>query len=98
MKKVDKKREISTSPPDAEIRKRYGVKGRIIISTCRLIERKGVDMVISALPRVLQSAPDVLYLIIGSGEDRERLEIIAREKGVREERLLPIIWAISFPI
>jgi len=55
-------------------------------------------MVISALPRVSQSAPDVVYLIVGNGEDRERLEIIAREKGVREERLLPTVWAISFPI
>jgi hypothetical protein len=31
-------------------------------------------------------------------DKKERLEIIAREKGVREERLLPIVWAISFPI
>ena len=81
---VDSKK-FHPSPPDAEIRKRYGLKGRIIISTCRLIERKGVDMVISALPRVLQSVPDVIYLIVGSGEDRERLEIIAREKGVRDK-------------
>jgi len=42
-------------------------------------------LVISALPRVLQSAPDVVYLIVGSGEDRERLEIIAKEKGVRDK-------------
>jgi len=82
---VDSKK-FHPSPPDAEIRKRYGLKGkRIIITTCRLIERKGVDMVISALPRVLQSAPDVVYLIVGSGEDRERLEIIAREKDVRDK-------------
>ena len=81
---VDSKK-FHPSPPDVEIRKRYGLKGRIIISTCRLIERKGVDMVISALPRVLQSAPDVVYVIVGSGEDRERLEIIAREKGVRDK-------------
>lgn len=79
-------RKFYPSPPDAEIRKRYGLKGKkIIITTCRLIERKGVDMVISALPRVLQSVPDVTYLIVGSGEDRERLEIIAREKGVRDK-------------
>jgi phosphatidylinositol alpha-1,6-mannosyltransferase len=97
-------KKFHPSPPDAEIRKRYGLKGRIIITTCRLIERKGVDMVISALPRVLQSAPDVVYLIVGSGEDRERLEIISREKGVRDkvifagnvsDEILPAIYNLS---
>jgi len=71
------------SHPDPEIRRRYGLEGkRIIMSTCRLVELKGVDMVISAMPHVLRSVPNAVYLIVGSGEDRERLEGIAREKGV----------------
>jgi phosphatidylinositol alpha-1,6-mannosyltransferase len=74
------------SQPDAEISKKYGLKGKkIIITVCRLIERKGVDMVISALPRVLQTVPEAVFLIVGSGEDKERLEEIAREKGVRDK-------------
>jgi len=82
------------SYPAAEISKRYGLEGkRMIMTTCRLIKRKGVDMVISALPRVLQSAQDVIYLVVGSGEDRERLENIAREKGVEDK----VIFAGNVP-
>jgi phosphatidylinositol alpha-1,6-mannosyltransferase len=74
------------SHPDPEIRTKYGLEGkRVIVSTCRLVELKGMDMVISALTQVLRSVPNAVYLIVGSGEDRERLESIAREKGVSDK-------------
>ncbi len=43
---------------------------------------KGADTLIAALPRVLQSAPDTFLVLVGDGEDRPRLEQLARDAGV----------------
>jgi glycosyltransferase involved in cell wall biosynthesis len=45
---------------------------------------KGADTLISALPRVLQTVPDAFLVLVGDGEDRTRLEQIARESGVTD--------------
>ncbi len=48
----------------------------------RLVPRKGHDVVLRALPRVLASVPDARYVIAGDGPDRSRLESLARDLGV----------------
>jgi phosphatidyl-myo-inositol dimannoside synthase len=45
---------------------------------------KGVDVTIRALPKVLQTFPDVKYLVIGRGDDRPRLEALARELAISD--------------
>ena len=60
---------------------------QVILSVSRLIERKGVDKVIEALPLVLEQCPDVLYVVIGDGPYRERLMQLAQEKGVTDKVL-----------
>ena len=60
---------------------------RIILSVGRLIAAepgKGFDTVIRALPQVLRQVPNCCYVVIGIGDDRERLERLAQEKGVRD--------------
>jgi phosphatidylinositol alpha-1,6-mannosyltransferase len=44
---------------------------------------KGFDTVIRALPEVLRSAPNARYVIVGGGDDKARLEQMARDLGVR---------------
>lgn len=64
-------------PPDA----------KVIFSVGRLAaaERyKGFDRVIAALPRIRQAVPQVHYVIAGSGDDRLRLEALARSAGVAD--------------
>lgn len=55
---------------------------KLLLSITRLEERKGVDLVIRALPRLLISDPSITYLVVGDGSYRPRLESIAREAGV----------------
>lgn len=43
---------------------------------------KGVDSVLRALPEVLKAVPGLRYDIVGDGDDRPRLEALARELGV----------------
>jgi glycosyltransferase involved in cell wall biosynthesis len=45
---------------------------------------KGADTLISALPRVLKTAPDASLVLVGDGDDRPRLEQLARDLGVSE--------------
>ncbi|HYB61563.1 MAG TPA: glycosyltransferase family 4 protein [Methylomirabilota bacterium] len=67
------------SPPDG-----YPT-GRVILSVGRwsVAERyKGLDHLISVLPRLLSSAPDLSLVAIGDGDDRPRLESLAANRGV----------------
>jgi glycosyltransferase involved in cell wall biosynthesis len=43
---------------------------------------KGHDVALRALPLVLHKLPDVLYAIVGDGDDRPRLEQRARDLGI----------------
>lgn len=45
---------------------------------------KGIDSVIRALPDVLRQAPEARYDVVGDGDDRPRLEALARELGVSD--------------
>jgi glycosyltransferase involved in cell wall biosynthesis len=57
-------------------------KGKILLTVARLAaseQYKGVETVIQALPAVLRVVPDVYYVIVGDGDDRMRLERLARD-------------------
>jgi len=45
---------------------------------------KGCDVVIGALPDVIAGAGPVRYVIVGEGDDRPRLEALARQRGVAD--------------
>lgn len=45
---------------------------------------KGVDTVIRALREVRRSVPAVVYEVVGDGDDRPRLEELARQEGVAD--------------
>jgi phosphatidylinositol alpha-1,6-mannosyltransferase len=71
-------------PLDAgELKNRLQLEGqRVLLTVARLVERKGVDTTLRALPRVIASVPDLTYLIVGQGPDQSRLEMLAKELGV----------------
>ena len=58
----------------------------MLLTLARLEPRKGVDMVIRALPEILKSHPKAVYVVAGGGEDRARLEQLALESGRRAQR------------
>jgi len=70
-----------------DLRRRYGVAGKkVILTLARIIERKGHDRVIEAMPRVLRAAPNAVYLIAGSGSKtvEERLRERAEALGIAD--------------
>lgn len=56
----------------------------LLLTVSRLVERKGIDTVLQALPAVIEEAPDVLYAVAGDGPDRERLERLAAERDLAD--------------
>ena len=68
----------------AELHARIGNPSPILSTVARLEPRKGVDMVIRALPAIRRRFPSVAYLVAGGGDDRERLERLADTMGVTD--------------
>lgn len=55
-----------------------------LLSVCRLVPRKGVDVAIEALPRIALAHPDVEYHVVGVGPDEPRLRSLAERHRVAE--------------
>jgi phosphatidylinositol alpha-1,6-mannosyltransferase len=80
--------DVFTPGNCADIRIRHGWENkRILLTVGRMDSReryKGQDRVIAALPELLAHGHDVLYLIVGDGDDRPRLEELARKACVAD--------------
>jgi phosphatidylinositol alpha-1,6-mannosyltransferase len=55
-----------------------------VLSVGRLVERKGFDRVIDALPALCAEFPTLRYEIVGDGPEREALQVRAARLGVAE--------------
>jgi len=74
--------------PDPLVKRHAVGTKKVLLTVSRLAasERyKGHDRVIRVLPKLLSEHPEVLYLIVGEGDDRSRLEMLAAECGVTEQ-------------
>jgi phosphatidylinositol alpha-1,6-mannosyltransferase len=62
-----------------------GLAGRrIILTVGRLVERKGHDIVIKALPQALARFPDLIYVIVGDGPARASLSALVDKSNLSE--------------
>ncbi|MEM7065988.1 MAG: glycosyltransferase [Cyanobacteria bacterium P01_B01_bin.77] len=70
------------------LQQRYALSGaRVLMTVARLWKGdpyKGVDVTIRALPAILETFPNIKYLVIGRGDDQPRLAQLARDLGVAE--------------
>lgn len=57
---------------------------KIIFSVCRLVERKGMDSVLLALKKLVKSQKDLVYLIGGTGPDKQRLQQMVADLDIQE--------------
>ncbi|WP_109761092.1 glycosyltransferase family 4 protein [Silicimonas algicola] len=84
-------------PKSTALLDRYGLRGKkVLLTISRLAasERyKGHDRVIQAMSGLLAEHPETRYLIAGDGDDRPRLEELARRNGVAEH----VIFAGQVP-
>lgn len=74
-------------PKDASaLRSELGLTGkRVLLTIGRLVERKGIDTVLAALPALSRAHADLVYVIVGDGPDKARIESLVAEHGVQAQ-------------
>ena len=71
---------------------------RVLLTVGRMDAReryKGHDLVIAAIPQLVAAGHDVVYLIVGEGDDRKRLEALARQAGIADR--VRFVGAVQLP-
>jgi phosphatidylinositol alpha-1,6-mannosyltransferase len=68
----------------ASLRRQLGVSGKLLLTVGNVNERKGQDVVIRALPRLIEQLGDVDYAIVGLPTHKERLTQMARRLEVED--------------
>jgi len=78
-------------PKNTELLNRYGLTGKkVLLTVGRLVSQdrsKGFDEVLDILPELIKEIPDLVYLIVGDGNDRQRLKEKAASLGI-EDRVI----------
>lgn len=82
-------RSLFKPPADRYLlRRRLGIPdGPALLTVSRLDpfqKHKGHDLILQSLGRLLNMWPDLKYYIVGEGDDRRRLELLADNLGVRD--------------
>jgi phosphatidylinositol alpha-1,6-mannosyltransferase len=75
------------------LRERYNLEGKnIVLTVGRLTERKGHRTVILAIEKLKDEIPDLTYLIVGEGEEKDSLQKLIDEKRLQNHvRLIDFI-------
>lgn len=72
------------------IREKYqGKRENVIVTAGRLDENKNHKMLIKAFANIAEQYPDTKLVIYGEGENRTKLESLAKEKGLEDRISLP---------
>ncbi len=74
-----------TDPPEEiinPIKTRLSGHKPVLISVGRIEKRKGMDTVLRVLPELLQDFPGLIYVIIGSGSQKDELQALASALGL----------------
>ena len=76
--------EIHEEAERLAVREECGVKPgeRVLLSIGRIAREKNIERIMRVFPRLLEVFPDVRFVIIGEGPQREYLGELARELGV----------------
>lgn len=88
---VDPKKFRPTTEMREIIRNKLNVPNNnlIVLGVGRLVAKKGFRYLIKAAPDVLRKFLEVVFVVIGEGDERETLEAIARKLGVMDHFRFP---------
>lgn len=73
--------------PEGLVRRYRLHERRVIMTLARLVAReryKGVREVIELMPELLASHPDLVYLVVGNGDDLESIRSFAASQGIND--------------
>ena len=76
--------------PDPDLRKSVGGEGKFVVSFIGTLGlAHGLDTLIAAAERLQKAEPNLLFMLVGEGADRERINAIAQTKGLTNIRFVP---------
>ena len=58
---------------------------KILLTVGRLVERKGHDKIIEALPKILEHMPNAMYVVVGDGPEKEKLQVLGSKLQVQNK-------------
>ncbi len=71
--------------PDAELRSKLGLEGHTVIGFIgSFYAYEGLDLLISAVPLMLERFPDVRLLLVGGGPQEQALKALARSLSIAD--------------
>ncbi len=66
---------------------------KVILTICRLsfseVDNKGYEKVIRVMPEIIKQIPNAKYLLVGGGDDLERIKSVVRELKLEGNIILP---------
>ena len=100
---------FNPSIDSAPVINNYNLNGKkIILTVCRMDAReqyKGHETIIKILPEIISKIPEVLWMVVGEGTDRKRIEDLVKRAGLndyvlftgepREEKELLALYSAS---
>jgi L-malate glycosyltransferase len=79
---IDLERFDPAAVDPAAVRRLRGSASRVLGIVARLAKQKGIEILLDAIPRLLEAAPDTRVLVVGDGPSRAALDARARRLGV----------------
>ncbi len=74
---------FSPGPADPQLRKELGAEGKFVICYIGTMGMAhGLEMVVEAATRLQDSAPNVFFLLVGEGAEKENIISMARSRGL----------------
>ena len=81
--------DYQPAPNNPQLLERYQLEGKTVIMTLGRLDSKerykGFDEVLEVLPYIISEIPDLVYMIVGEGCDRQRLETKAKSLGIEKQ-------------
>jgi phosphatidylinositol alpha-1,6-mannosyltransferase len=92
------------NPDSSRLAAQLGITNKtVLLTVSRLVKRKGHDTVIGAVNQLTSEFPELVYVIVGEGPEKERLQNLARNlrmedrvlfAGFVKEEVLPAYYAL----
>ena len=72
------------SPPDPELQQKWGLTGKTVIGFIgSFYAYEGLDLLLEALPAIIEQKPDIRVLLVGGGPQEENLRQQAEKAGLK---------------
>jgi len=72
------------------LREQFGLQGKkILLTVTRMVARKNPEVVIQAMPEILLQVPNAVYVIVGGGPEKPRMQTLAAASPVADRILFP---------